>query len=215
MSVQIPKKPLKFIHITKCAGTSIENAAKKAGINWGRHHREYGFHHRIFPNIHPAISEQYDWFMVVRNPYTRILSEYHCRWGGIGATTDLTHTVAEMNSYLVKKIMQRSRSGNHYTEQFRYCHPTIPIHIIKFENLQSEFDALMATYTITGLVLEHENANPKLFTVSDFSPELLTLINQVYDQDFTTFGYEKMSATAPASAAIDTVTTGTRKSGRR
>jgi len=214
MPVHAPKKPLKFIHITKCAGTSIENAAKKAGLNWGRHHREYGFHHRIFPNIRPAILEQYDWFMVVRNPYTRILSEYHCIWGGIGATIGLKHTVAEMNSYLIQKIMQRQRTGNHYTEQFRYCHPTIPIHIIKFENLQSEFDALMATYSITGIVLEHENARPKLFAVSDFSPELLTLINQVYDQDFTTFGYTKMSV-APASAAINAVTTGTRKSGRR
>lgn len=35
-------KELKFIHITKCAGTSIEDLAKEKGIFWGRHHEEYG-----------------------------------------------------------------------------------------------------------------------------------------------------------------------------
>ena len=31
-----------------------------------------------------------------------------------------------------------------------------------------------------------------LFTVNDFSPELIKLINEVYDKDFQLFGYKKM-----------------------
>ena len=85
------------------------------------------------------------------------------------------------------------KKGNHYTEQSLYLHPTVPIHIIKFENLQEEFDALMRSYDITGVVLGHDNTNPKLFTLSDFSKELIELINTVYDKDFSNFGYEKMT----------------------
>ena len=79
------KKELKFIHITKNAGTYIEDTAKKSNILFGKHHKEYGnikngispWHH-IFPNVNKNVKNNYDWFMVVRNPYDRILSEYYC-----------------------------------------------------------------------------------------------------------------------------------------
>ena len=43
-------KQLKFIHITKCAGTTIENIGKKNNILWGRFYTEYGWHHENFSN---------------------------------------------------------------------------------------------------------------------------------------------------------------------
>ena len=77
-------KELKFIHITKCAGTTIENIGKKNNILWGRFHKEYGWHHEIFPNKIPKLKLKYDWFVVVRNPYERLISEFYCKWGGVG-----------------------------------------------------------------------------------------------------------------------------------
>ena len=183
-------KPLKFIHITKCAGSSIENAGLKQGIKWGRYHRVYGFWHQIFPNVRPAIINKYEWFTVVRNPYDRILSEYHCKWGGVG-DSKVCHTKEQMNAFLIRKIKRRRKSGDHYTEQYKYLHPTVPIHILKFENLVPEFDALMGQYNIQGVTLARDNSTVKVFSVSDFSPELIALINEVYDKDFETFGYTK------------------------
>jgi hypothetical protein len=72
-----------------------------------------------------------------------------------------------------------------------YLHPTAEIHILKFENLVPEFDALMGQYNIQGITLARENSTAKVFSVSDFSPELIALINQVYDKDFEIFGYTK------------------------
>ena len=43
-------KPLKFMHITKTAGTAIEDYGHAHGLSWGRFHSydepEYGFHLR-------------------------------------------------------------------------------------------------------------------------------------------------------------------------
>jgi len=185
-------KQLKFIHITKCAGTSIEDAGYKQGILWGRYHTDYGWHHLVFPRINDIIIKKYDWFMVVRNPYDRILSEYYCKWGGIGET-NIKHTVDEMNLFLINKIKKRDIYGHHYTEQYTYLHPKKQIHIIKFENLHEEFNKLMDSYNIIGIELEKHNcSNKKKYQISDFSKELIDLINTVYHKDFESFQYNKI-----------------------
>jgi hypothetical protein len=190
-------KELKFFHITKCAGTSIENAGINKNIKWGRFHKEYGMHwHRIFFYINVNIIKKYDWFMVVRNPYERILSEYYCIWGGIGDKNKYKneHTKEEMNSFIINKIKNRSLKGNHYTEQSRYLYSKIKIHILKFENLTEDFNNLMKLYNIENVVLEKDNyATEKKYKIYDFSKELIDLINQIYDKDFENFGYEKIN----------------------
>lgn len=77
-------KKLKFIHCTKCAGTYIEDLGIKYNLKWGRFHKEYGWHHEKFKQLSYNLKNKYDWFMIVRNPYDRILSEYYCKWAGIG-----------------------------------------------------------------------------------------------------------------------------------
>jgi len=194
------KKELKFIHITKCAGTSIENAGYKIGLLWGRFHKEYGYWHRLFPNINREIINKYDWFMVVRNPYERILSEYYCKWAGIGINKEggdvnnIKHTIEEMNLYLIKKINNRNNNTNkHYMEQYRYLHQSVKIHIIKFENLNKQFNNLMNLYNIKNIKLEnHNKSTNKKFTILDFSKELIDLINKVYHLDFKKFNYNKI-----------------------
>ena len=191
------RKLLKFVHISKCGGTSIEDAGKAANILWGKFHQEYGsYWHQLFSSVPEAIVKKYDWFMVVRNPYDRILSEYYCRYGGIGEILHKhpyrpVHTKEQMNQYLIQKIKKRSSTGCHYTEQYKYLHPTMEIHLIKFENLQQEFDALMEKYDLKDIRLEKHNASPayKRFSLADFSQELVDLIEETYAKDFETFGY--------------------------
>ena len=190
-------KELKFIHITKCAGTSIENLGQKYGYNWGKYHYdEYGWWHQKFPDKNKELKEKYDWFVTVRNPYERILSEYYCKWGGIG-DTDIKHTKEEFNQYLIEKIKERNDA--HYMEQYKYIEKGVKIYIIKLENLQKDLTTLFKLYNLNIDVNELQRDNTKKenseeikFYIKDFNNELIQIINQVYHNDFIIFGYEKI-----------------------
>lgn len=189
-------KPLKFIHITKCAGTSIENLGKEKNINWGRFHKEYGFWHEIFPLKEENIKLKYDWFMVVRNPYERLISEFFCNFAGkenLEKIDDLNEN--DFNLIIKKRILNRCRKGNHYTEQHKYLDENIKVHIIYFENLEKEFNQLMNKYGINIKINKKDNACKieKKFNINSFQPELIKLINRIYHLDFIKFGYKKIS----------------------
>lgn len=191
-------KELKFIHITKCAGTFIEDIGKLNNIDWGRFHPEYGYWHDIFSSKPNSLKTKYDWFMVVRNPYDRILSEYYCEWGGIGKT-DIIHTTQEFNQFLIYKIKTRILSGEHYSEQYKYLDDKVPVNIVKFENFNAEISELFKQYNIPIDITQFKRANTResknndcRFTKKNFNKKLISVINEVYDLDFKKFNYRKI-----------------------
>ena len=197
---------LKFIHITKCAGSSIEEIGKKHNILWGRYHKEYGHHHDVFINKSTELKLKFDWFVVVRNPYTRLISEFYCYYTGIGniPNGDVDISIDKFNAYMKARILNRYNhkktimSGmvrGHYIEQYKYIDDNIPIHIIHFENIEIEFNKLMKDYNLDISLNKKSNTCRyfiKKFNVNSFSPELIELINKVYHKDFITFGYTKI-----------------------
>ena len=203
-------KELKFIHITKTGGTSIEKNGLKYGMKWGMYHKEYGWHHNLFPNVRLDLKQKYDWFMVVRNPYERLISELYCRWGGpqpAGRILELDNN--SINLFLKKKLLHVVNNhkicNGHYFEQHKYFDNDIKINIIHFENLEKEFDLLMKKYKLNVKLdnVYNESIKPKKitvndnsltkFTVNDLSEELINLINDIYDKDFEMFGYKKIN----------------------
>ena len=70
-------KKLRFLHISKTGGQSIAASAFKKNIKWGLYdkynigQRRY-IEHNLLSNIENA--KDYDWFTVVRNPYSRLVS---------------------------------------------------------------------------------------------------------------------------------------------
>jgi len=188
-------KQLKFIHITKCAGTTIEDIGKKNNILWGRFHKEYGWWHEIFPNKTVELKLKYDWFMIIRNPYERLISEFYCKYGGQGKSKNINKVDEKgFNLYVKKRILNREERGNHYTEQYKYMDQNIFIHIIRFENLEFEFNELMKKYKLdmTLNIKANQSRHKKKFSIKSFTPELIKLINEIYHKDFVTFGYEKI-----------------------
>jgi hypothetical protein len=194
--MSVPTKELKFIHITKTAGTSIETVGLEKNKRWGINHSEYGFWHATFPNKPTALKEKYDWFMVVRNPYKRILSEYHF----LAGVFENRHNKEEFNLFIKKWINNASndkethptygrKGGDHFTEQYKYLDSNINIHILKFENIEEEFNSLMTKYSYNIILNKKIQVSKKIFGIKDFSSETLQLIQRVYKKDFELFGY--------------------------
>jgi hypothetical protein len=202
-------KPLKFIHITKTAGTSIEKYGLQHGLAWGRHHAEYGRWHRhrfyraiwhtLFTLQPKEFKDRFDWFMVVRNPYDRIVSEYYCAYAGSDRprrVADIDVARKDFNCYVQSKIQSRYACGDHYSEQILYFEPEV-VRVLHFENLANEFADLMSEYGLPTVLSVHESpavrvAGGERFTTKDFSHETVELINSVYEKDFDVFGYQKI-----------------------
>jgi len=186
-------KELKFIHITKNGGSSIEAIGLKNGIQWGMHHKEYGWRHRFFPLQPEDFKKRYDWFTVVRNPYSRVVSEFYCPWSSEHINQG-TLDVELFNETIIYRIHQRFNSqggnGDHWCEQYKYIDENV-LYILKFENLQKEFNDLMKKYNLSMKLDMHQNKSTKIFSEKNLSTKTIELINDVYDKDFRLFNYKK------------------------
>lgn len=207
-----PPKKLRFIHITKSGGSSIEEAAILHNIHWGVNDLDFGqysplfikapWHYpfSFFPHRFPR--HNFDWFLVHRNPYDRILSEFHCQWGGVGEDVH-KYTVATFNKFVVDKIKLMLQivnfekkslrfNGMHYIPQYLYYDANVTMHLLPFKNLTVAFNDLMQKYDLPVRLNTsyHLNNHTRVFTRHDLSPETKQLIQHVYRKDFAIFGYD-------------------------
>ena len=198
-------KGLKFIHITKSAGTSMEDLALKQKIKWGRHHQEYGFWHDYLSVKPDKLKKQYDWFMVVRNPYGRVISEYN--WINSNEKRSIREKpkediVNDFNKFLGEKLRMIGdnkqlkdylRKG-HFNKQSRYLDSKAVITVLKFENIEVEFNKLMNLYNLNLTLNSHKNKTPTILTYKDINNSNIALINEVYKEDFALFGYKILAS---------------------
>lgn len=184
------QKKLKFIHITKTAGTSIELIGKKHGLTWGQFDKEYRpadpLSRCISQHVYPQwCSQEYlkshDFFTIVRNPYTRILSE--CLYNNCS-------TPEELNIHLKKYLQYTTMEGGHFSEQYKYVVDK-NTHILRFENLKEDFDNLMKMYgyAITLDIHANKSHNRNNLSVRDFDADSIQFIKTMYKKDFELFGY--------------------------
>lgn len=197
---------LAFIHITKTAGTSIEEWGKSKGVLWG--HKNYHFLNtfekkkfkgrsswHIPPKyfyVNPYAGKKT--FTVVRNPYTRLVSEFYCPW--TGHTTNyylkVEHSKANFNIW-IQHLMNLDNAVS-ALPQYHY----LPVdHVLKFETLQNDFSHFIRLYSHTNdenfcTLKKYNSSSNKIFTVDDMSTETLLFINKKYKKDFDLFNYDML-----------------------
>lgn len=141
---------LKFIHITKTGGTSVEDYYLKEGIRYGRFDHEYcqnSFRDPKNPRLEPWHSkipensylwDRYSFFTIIRNPKDRLISEYyHCA----STRPNYPESIAEFNSKIFKQLSLvhsgRIKLG-HWAPQIN--HLTLrhleKIHLLDFRSFQ-------------------------------------------------------------------------------
>lgn len=213
---------LSFIHIPKNAGSSIEFVGKEHGYRWGMNIKfsKYkigsnplkGLGSSSIWHIPPKLIKQnkgYEIyfknktpFCVVRNPYTRAVSEYKYHEVINGNKT----SVEGLNNFITKipDLLKKDYYyfGCHLLPQSTYTH--IPknnkweqqkeektIEILRFENLQEDFDYLMKKYNYpieTELPFKLRTFITNI-TEKDLNQESKRIISLVYSEDFINFNY--------------------------
>jgi hypothetical protein len=191
MSIQ----DLKFVHITKTAGTSIENFGRTKGVLWGYQDRNnlFKYKYKVLKNVSPwhipldyfitNPYKNYETFIIVRNPYTRLISEYYCNW--TGSKNKNTKNKDEFNKWICNLINRNY--GVSGLPQYLYSAD----HVLKFENLQEDFTNLMNKFNIDDVSIPHSNKSTQTnkFTIDDMYIDTIEMINNKYHQDFIKFGY--------------------------
>ncbi len=189
---------LSFIHIPKTGGTSVEDQGKMHGVHWGRHNQintdtksTCSFWH--VPGRQDSTNIKTT-FCVVRDPYDRIKSEY----GHRNKKTREEHITPENFNHFVKENLREAKRNSDVnnchlrpqTEYTRYCD-----HVLRFENLESDFNNLMNKYGHDDIRLKIHANQSKLvsqkISTNNLDCESIAMINQFYAKDFDELRYPK------------------------
>lgn len=176
---------LRFIHITKTGGRSIiDTCGSRIFIP-----RVEGEH----PHHVPFQKDDLDrnTFAVVRNPYFRVESLYNFYKHKRDVVTEDTFRDFVLNY----DFYYQGENINHPKHTFKTCFDYTSWegemktkHILKFETIKKDWEEL-AKQSNLPLQLKHSNFNNKKEIV-EWDDEMRGIIQEIYKQDFETFGYE-------------------------
>ena len=200
-------KKLRFIHITKTGGSIIQHISQKNKLGWTSHKQNYTGHRFINLYLKNNFINKYDWFLTVRNPFTRIISTVNRSYKRFneGQTGNIyvnklkqlinEHKKKDLhlifNLYITYSLNNLCEYGDHFTQQCKYIIPNININILKFENLEEDFNNLMKRYKLDIILPKKKyNTSKQVFKLKNLNKQNILLIQKIYHKDFITFGYE-------------------------
>lgn len=208
-----------FIHIPKTGGSSIESYFKKK-YNLVDRQIFYGFDKRIPHSLQHCTWKEYceNWdtvfrgerardrskyevFTVVRNPYTRAISEFYW-WvntnkNKISNKTSTQINIEYMENHIEKmlkldneQISKGKEYDTHTWTQWRFLEDTPPnTRILRQETLteQMRADERFSDFA------NNDNITPNKKPYNDLlTPKVISMVNSTYARDFELFGYEML-----------------------
>jgi Sulfotransferase family. len=222
---------LELLHIPKTGGTSLEVVAAKHNITWGACHwipklvggldcppdtkraERASMHHVKLKTSNWHLPVRFinetanpyadaDIFVVVRDPFTRIVSEWNfvppekseIMQGFDVNSSDhmnkwITIQLKKMLSLMPGTTEYHEHLDSHIIPQYLYVEGLNNVHVLKMENLKEEFECLMQRYKYNLTLELHTNFATGALTVANLSKSTKSLIGKAYAKDFETFGY--------------------------
>jgi len=199
--VVIHKKKCIFVHIPKCAGTSMEQFLKDYGnndIDYFGVFNNRSLHHltayELLMSLRKKKFGKYYRFSIVRNPYDRLLSEYYwCPLINIGYKYNKTKdNFLKYVIFLFKnKNKMLSVYNDHFIPQYDFLYENnnlIVNNIFKYEHFSYVNDFLKKKLNINNDFITINKTN---FEKEDWTTEQKELIYKLYKNDFILFNYKK------------------------
>ena len=194
------EKFIEFIHIPKNAGTAIENVGKEKGVRWGRfkpEHREFmnedicNYWHLPPKRFKEGNFYQKDeTFCVIRNPYSRIISEYAYRH----SKEPKKNNAKDMNDWIAKVLTKENvdkKGGQdcHLFPQHDFVYDDVNDlytcqNILRFEHLEKDFNDLITKKSYDLKLQKKANTTKFDLTEKDISSKNRALIKSLYARDF-------------------------------
>lgn len=201
--------PLKFIHIPRTAGTSIEDHYIKYNIKYGRFDTEYctealtqnniwGTQAEKWHSILPDTSTlwfKYHFFTIIRDPIDRLLSEYYHPYQPQHILANKAkESVADFNKN-IKNILGLVRTQphviGHYAPQMNFInfHHLDRIHLLDFNQLQTDISLVHKKYHIVTplLTIKSGHSKNKKFTSTDLYEDIKLMCYDIYNPDINLY----------------------------
>ena len=154
-------------------------------------------------------------FAVVRNPYTKLLSEYYCPWSGY-CRNDKNE--ATLNSFLQDKLRCATGSNRTHGKILTHMIPQVEFifdmeaqqqsapkqvvnHVLFHEDLAAEMGILMVNYDMPPLILQlisdginrgQTGSNHQRMGIANLTLATVELIHLNYELDFDLLGYKRI-----------------------
>ena len=184
-----------FIHIPKCGGTTLEESLVDGscifrGNTWPHNLKlHYPLNHCTLDDIkeskalHPNFDKFYS-FTFVRNPFSRLLSEYFYLKDRLKLSKDIKKELIYLAEQSENGVM-----GNHCVSQYKFINNKINF-IGKFENLQQDFDIICDKIGIPQQQLSHNNKTKHRHYTEYYDDETRQIVAEKYAKDIEHFGYK-------------------------
>ena len=195
-------KKLLFIHIPKTGGTYIEETLKKNGYNVGLYNKiniskNNCSHWHTPPKYNKNINfKDYITFTVVRNPYTRFLSEYN--WEGFGKFYKNLDTNCDINTFArnLKDSNKLIFDGDcHLLQQEEYLtdyYGNKVENILYQESLNDDLIKFINKYNLNVKNINNKKLQVKKnnTSINNFDNTTKNILKKYYKNDFKILNYK-------------------------
>ena len=187
-----------FIHVPKCAGTSVKSALRAYGCQLLRLDDQpddvrSGFYKlgtaaRMLRHLDPAFWQRSLKFAVCRNPYDRLVSGWHFVRARARVAVPFDYFVRHLSTY-------RGYFVDWHCVMPQYQHllidgvPAVD-HVCRFEHLDADFALVRARLDRPELALPHLNPTTHAPYRSHYTRELQDRVFAHFAVDFEYFGYD-------------------------